>query len=494
MAGLRIASSVFKYSRRAPIGAGVGVGCYALILLSGGQLLDDPDSHWHLFVGQQILATGSFPRADAYSHSFAGTPWIAKEWLSQVLMAGAYRLGGWLAVTALMAAATGLALAILARDLLVRLPPLFATALLGFALLCMVPHLLARPHVIALPVMAAWFSMLFRAAERGDSPPWRAVLLMALWANLHGSFTFGLGFGGLVAVEAVARAEPGQRWRVFGAWAAFGLVSLAAACAHPYGLDSIMAAGRVLSLGEAKAVIGEWRPLDFSSFGLSQALLLGGIGAVLLSGLRVSLYHTFLLLLLLHLALTHQRHLTLLGLLAPLVVAPALPRRQGDAATAPGAWGWAIAAGFLGWVGVTGLAVALGHDPKPAPRWMPQAALSAVREAGVTGNVLNDYDFGGYLIARSIPTYIDGRAELYGGRFVAATVEAMELDDLARLHTILDDPRIGWTLLAPSRAAVAYLDRLTGWRRLHADEVAVVHVRVPAVGDRGEGRSRETAR
>ena len=57
----------------------VAVGGYALFLLASAQLLNDPDSHWHLHLGQQILATGRFPRSDAFSHSFSGAPWIAKE-------------------------------------------------------------------------------------------------------------------------------------------------------------------------------------------------------------------------------------------------------------------------------------------------------------------------------------------------------------------------------------------------------------------------------
>ncbi len=461
----------------------VAVGGYALFLLASAQLLNDPDSHWHLHLGQQILATGRFPRSDAFSHSFSGSPWIAKEWLSQVLIAWAYRVGGWLAVAALMAAAAATALAILARDLLARLPLLRAAALLGFALLCLVPHFLARPHVLALPVMAAWFSLLFRAVEGDGRPPWAAALLMVPWSNLHGSFTFGLAFGALVAVEAVLRAEPARRWRWLGIWALFGAVSLAAASIHPYGVETLVAAGRVLNLGEAKAVIGEWRPPDFSSFSLPQALLLAGIGAALVTGLRLSLYRSLLLLLLLHLVLTHQRHLTLLGLLGPLVVAPALAIRGLQVKPQKSGRGRSLVFAAIGWVGVTGLAVALGHDPKPAPRWIPEAALAAAREAGVTGRVLNDYGFGGYLITRGIPTYVDGRTELFGGRFVAATIQAMALEDLEGLHAILDDPRIGWTLLTPSRSLVTYLDRLPGWRRIHADDIAVVHARIPAGGD-----------
>lgn len=474
-----VVPSVFQYLARSSAVAGVAVGVYALIMLASAQILNDPDSHWHLHVGQELLATGTLPRTDSYSHSFAGRPWIAKEWLSQVLIAFAYEIGGWLAVTALMAAAAAAALSLLAGSLLPRLVPLSSVALLGFAFLSMLPHLLARPHILALPVMVAWFVALFAAVERREGPPWAAAGLMVLWSNLHGSFTFGLAFGGLVAVEALLVAEPSRRLRVLVGWGAFGLLSLAAACVHPYGVESLVAAGRVLNLAEAKAVIGEWKPHNFASFSLFQALLLCGIAALLLSGFRMSPYRTLLLLLLVHMALTHQRHLTLLGLIAPLIVAPALAVREPASPLAGRQWGRVAVLGALGWVGVTSLAVAIGIDPKPTARWMPEAALSAARGAGATGSVLNDYDFGGFLIARGVPTYVDGRTELYGGRFVAETVEAMELDDLDRLHAILDDPRIGWTLLAPTRAAVAYLDRLPGWRRVHADQIAVVHVRTP---------------
>ena len=45
---------------------------------------------------------------------------------------------------------------------------------------------------------------------------------------------------------------------------------------------------------------------------------------------------------------------------------------------------------------------------------MPTAALAAVEAAHVTGPILNDYGFGGYLAFAGVPPFIDGRAELYG--------------------------------------------------------------------------------
>jgi len=72
-----VVPSVFQYFARSGAVAGVAVGVYALIMLVSAQILNDPDSHWHLHVGQELLATGTLPRTDSYSHSFAGRPWIA---------------------------------------------------------------------------------------------------------------------------------------------------------------------------------------------------------------------------------------------------------------------------------------------------------------------------------------------------------------------------------------------------------------------------------
>jgi hypothetical protein len=456
----------------------IGLGIYALIMAAGANLLADPDSHWHIHVGARILAGGGFPVTDPYSHTFAGQPWIAKEWLSQVLLAAAHRTGGWFGVVALTAGAAALATALLARELLSRLPPLAAIGLIGFALLSTIHHLLARPHVLAMPVMVLWFVMLFRAAEQARIPSLAALPVMALWANLHGSFTFGLVFGGALVIEAVMRAAHDQRLRLFLGWAGFGLAALAAACLHPYGPEVLVAAAKVLGLGAAQGVIMEWRPQDFSEFGPFEAFLLAGIGLALAAGFRLSAFRVVLLLLLLHLALAHVRHGTTLGLIGPLVVAPALARRQeGVAAAAPRRTLAAAALAVIGWLGLTGLTLAAGRSFAPAPRFMPEAALAAARQAGLTGPVFNDYPFGGWLIAQGVQTYIDGRAELFGPAFVVDVTRAVSLRDLPRLDAILDSGQVQWTLLDPATQAVAYLDRKPGWRRVFADGVAVVHAR-----------------
>ena len=93
------------------------------------------------------------------------------------------------------------------------------------------------------------------------------------------------------------------------------------------------------------------------------------------------------------------------------------------------------------------------------------------------GPVLNDYSFGGYLIFAGIPTFIDGRGELFGGPFIVRYNRDMSLADLRDFLVLLDQYKFGATLLAPDTPAVALLDRLPDWQRVYSDDVAVVHKR-----------------
>ena len=54
----------------------------------------DPDMWWHITTGQTILATHHWPTVDPYSFTVHGQPWIAYEWLGDVLIGAVARIGG----------------------------------------------------------------------------------------------------------------------------------------------------------------------------------------------------------------------------------------------------------------------------------------------------------------------------------------------------------------------------------------------------------------
>jgi hypothetical protein len=482
----------------------VAAAIYGLLLLLGNALLNDADTWWHIASGNWILANG-FPHADPFSFTFAGRPWIAKEWLSQIAYALAFRLGGWAGVVALAAASFALACGLLAHALRERLAPLPTLALVAVAFMLAAPHATARPHVLAFPVMVAWVAGLAGAAEGGRRPPYALLLLMVLWANLHAGFTFGILLVAAFGLDAVAAASVQERRRTALAWLRFGALTLVAGSITPYGPQSMFETVKVLGLGPALSIIGEWKPADFAHPGPLELTLVIGLGLALWRGVMLPWPRVLTLLGLVHMALSADRNAELLGLVAPLVLAAPLarqfpelrvtpapansrfPRESGDPGDegqpATGSTLASPAAGLLlaalAFPLTAGLATIAPYQPNPANA--PAAALAAVRAASA-GPILNDYNFGGYLIASGVPTFIDGRTELYGRDFTLAYFGAVTLADADGLSKLLDKYGIGATLLTPGTPAIAVLDRDPAWKRVYADDTAIAHIRVPLRG------------
>jgi hypothetical protein len=262
----------------------------------------------------------------------------------------------------------------------------------------------------------------------------------------------------------------------------------------PNGANLFLLPFKMLRMSFATSSISEWHGVDFTHFdplviwiGL---LLLGGYCL----GLRLPLSRALMVLLLLYLALTHARNEELLGIIAPLLVAaplsvqlgPTGEAHRGEAAMG-GRGGVAppliAIAGLAVVVVVAALATALMLNRRGlAPRdyVTPIAAVEAARQAGLTGHVFNSLRFGGYLMFLGIPTFIDGRADLFGDAFLKRYAEATggvgdALPDLLKRYAVQ------WTLLEPQTPAVSLLDLLPGWERVYTDKYAVIHRRrIPA--------------
>jgi hypothetical protein len=459
----------------------VAVGVYVLLVALGPRLLGDPDTYSHVALGRWILDHRAVPTGDPFSETMRGAHWLAFEWLSEVAYAGAYALGGWAAVAALAAAAAAAAFGQLTRFLLRQWPPVPTLIAMLAALVLTSPHILARPHLLALPLMVGWVAALIRAVDTGRPPPWHMIPLMTLWANLHGSFSFGLVMIGPIVCEALCDASRSERWRVARQWMLFAALALAAACLNPYGPQMILVTLHTAMLGDALRIVTEWQPQDFSRPDAFEIVMLASFGYALYHGVKLPPLRILMLFGVLQLSLSQARHADLLGLLAPLFLARPLARQFGALAASPGALvtrcfsAWpAVATGLL-LVAVTAVLVAR-DDIAPAANITPARALKSFDVAKV-GPILNDYDFGGYLDFVGIAPFVDGRAELYGRDFILRYHNAVSLENLPDFLRLLDEYRIGVTLLAPTTPAVALLDRLPGWQRVYADNVAVVHER-----------------
>jgi hypothetical protein len=100
----------------------------------------------HLLTGEYILTSGGVPTVDIFSYTMGGHPFVAKEWLGDVVAALAYRALGLGGVVLLFGSCVGGAFALVFRQARDRgVAGLLALGVTALALAASTVHWLARP-------------------------------------------------------------------------------------------------------------------------------------------------------------------------------------------------------------------------------------------------------------------------------------------------------------------------------------------------------------
>jgi hypothetical protein len=468
-----------------------GATAYLIFLSMGEILLRDSDTLWQIRIGQWIVEHGAMPYTDVHSFTRFGEPWMSSSWLSQVLFAAAYDSLDWAGPVILTSLAIGATVTIFIYLLDEYVDQTRSILLVTLAVLMSATHFLARPHMLAFPFMVAFLGGLLAAADRRSRPSWLLLPVLAVWANLHGGFVLGLALIGPIGLEAVWCTDPKNRVALAARWALFGVAAIVACCCTPYGWNTLLGAAKILNLGQLLSLIWEWMPADFSSWTFFELALLGLIGFGFHRGLVLSLPRIMLLVGLTYMALSHARNIEIFAFLVPLVLAKPVAEHLGTIGPAivPGremqsrSHVMMIAALVVAGSASTKAFVAY-HPFTFSESVTPVAAVDVLKKRQAQ-RIFSTSPFGGYLVFRDIKAFIDGRAELYGEKFVMDYFDAVTAKDVDTLLRLLDTYQIDATLLTPTLPATKVLDHLPGWKRLYADDIAVIHVR--------DGQSKATA-
>ena len=454
------------------IGALIAYGA----VLFAPPVLNDPDTYWHIKAGEWILQNGAFPHADPFSFSRAGAPWVAHECLSEIFMALAYKAGDWNGIVILFGIVAALASCLLASRLSRDLTPPASIVVFALAAACVSPSLLARPHLLALPILILWTGGLLSALEKGERPPLWLLPLMALWANMHGTFAFGLALVLPIALEALMEARHNRAGLARG-WAGFFAAAIGMSLLTPNGWHGLLFPFELVNMKHI-ANIGEWAPPDFQKLQPLELGLMALLYVALTRPVQVPIPRLLTLIGLLHLALHHGRHQMLAGIVGAIILASplrnALGGRSAASASDASPWTWVLAGAAIAALLTTFRAT---HPlVRTDDRISPITALSHVPAEIRLEPVLNSYEFGGYLIFSDIKPFIDGRAEMYGDKFVFDYLDALS-PNRAAFQRIVDAYGIRWAILGAGSPTLDMIDALPQWRRLYADRIAVVYVR-----------------
>lgn len=449
----------------------VGVLLLPAALGSSWTIFNDGDVSWHIATGRWILEHGRLPTTDPFSFTWVGKAWVPIEWLAEVTYASAYRLAGYAGVSAVVTAALMALNAIVYFNARRWMPPLIAgVALLVVMDVVLIPMLLARPHLLAWPLLALWMWLMMRARERDRAPPLPAALLMTLWANLHGSFVFGLAIAAAFGLEALISS--GDRVRAFRQWLIFGIACAVAVCINANGIEGALHPLTFTGL-EMLPMINEWKPSSVSVtpfFFVTLAILLA-----LLFWKRPRLHPVRWLLVAAFLAaaMYQARHQAMFMIVAAMILPEGFAQgreRPADRSRTP----LLIALG--GAILLLAVRIAMPLLP-PENETNPWKLIASVPPELRSQPVLNDYSFGGPLILAGIRPYIDGRGDMYGDRFVLTYGEIIRGNPKA-FDEAVSRWNIRWVIV-PHREKkfIAMLRQTSTWRPIRQNGVGVVFAR-----------------
>ncbi len=444
--------------------------------------VDGSDLWWHLAAGRYIAEHGEIPRSDPFSHTAAGQRWIDHSWLWGRIFWAAYDghadLAAWLnlsLIVALFALVAGIAWR--------SSRSLWAAGATTWLVAASCHWFLdVRPHLVTLLLSAALLATLdWRRA------PWLWPACLALWANLHGGFVFGLGLIGLWALVQSERAlrlrQPFPRSTWIGVLCAVLAVGL-----NPWGFAIYAVPFQHIYRESPFGELIEWQATGWSLDPRSYAGRFWWLVAFALLGAlrgKPARFSIALAIVTAGMAISARRFIPLFAISAAPLAALGIRRlleaaRRGFSAPAsPGLRMLASATALL-------VAIGLWHDvrllPRPLQRWTSAEAYPSGAVAYLLAlpdppqHLYNYYNWGGYLMlhAPAIPVFIDSRASTLYGDDLAADYFGM-LDAEEHWREKLRAYAVDAVLVPPdSRIAGALRGATPAWRVAYIDPRSVL--------------------
>ena len=449
---------------------------------------NDLDMWWHLKTGEIIWNTHTIPTIDLFSYTTNHQAWIPHEWLVQLSIYVAYHLGGYSGLM-LWLCFFSAALIVVGYILCWLYSGNPKTAFLGALIVWLFSTtvLAIRPQLVGYLLFTVELLLIHLGSVR--NPRWFFGLppLFALWVNCHGSFLFGLLVLGVFLVSSVFEFRIGSlvssRWdshRRRSLMVAL-LLSTAALFLNPVGAKQIFYPLNTLAHQHiVTSQIEEWQPLLLSD---PRGLVLFGIlGCIFLFLItqrsELSLNEMLLLVISAAFAISHQRMAVIFGICAGAIVSRLISnsydrydiKRDHPFPNA----GLMILAVFIIYIGFP----TRQYLAEQVDQGNPLEAVQFIRDSHLSGNMLNAFNYGGYLIwaLPEHPDFVDGRADVFEWSGV--------LEEFASWATLQTDPNIilnkydvKFCVLERQSPMAHVLPVMRNWKLVYSDDKTVIFVR-----------------
>ena len=464
---------------------------FAFLYLPHCARVVDNDVWWHLKTGQLIAQTHHVPTTDPFTFTAHGQPWVAQEWLSEVIFHSFYAMRGYQGVLILDSVLLFLILAGIGELVRRRLKP--TPLVFMVATLCALgtqPFWAPRPQLFTYLCLTVLLLLLDRPQEKAL---WLTIPLFCLWSNLHGVWLVGFAVLALTLADYIGLAILQKRPEDAIRFVTIGLLSLAAVLIGPNPVSRLLypIVHSVSALGTVNVAefnSPDFHMSDFFPFLITLALL---PIATYLGRKQMRLSTWVLMIGGMSMALLNMRNVPLFSI----ILAPILALQISSACER-----FEEKNGLINWTGmpekvmlnwltlplliaciIISFPKSRNEDDYDTNGFFPaRACRYLITQPTIgRGRLLNNYNWGGYLIFKLWPKYMtsmDGRGDVH---HLHLEEDAKKLERLAspdwRKQLAKRDPDV--ILWPANKPLVVMLDKDPDWKSVYRDSMAVIYVR-----------------
>ena len=453
------------------------------------QPVTDPDTPWHIATGRYILAHHVIPTTDPFSWSMRGHPWVTQEWLFEIILAWLVNhlqfIGAWL----LLVGIHSLTVIVLYQTCIraSRGNRVIAAIVASLGMVIALPFWIYRPQVVSYLMFVVFLWILQKVRDGDLRVLWLVPPLLLVWTNAHGSACIGLimlllevalSFLPSIGRLQTFKLSPTARWRMLAAaTVGFGLGLL-----NPNGIKAYTYA--LLSANaEMTNNITEWLSPNFHNAVLSGRF--SALCAVLFphsvgAPPQPSPARNLVLRGCLAITLIHQRMVPYAAIAAAPLLAYALPDVFRSLLNLPRLIqiiNGVLVFAALFYVGGQLPSLRGSFSSHLSSSSYPIQAVNFLEKHHMTHlKLLNLYQWGGYLIYRGVPPFIDGRTDIYLENNTFSNYLAMQNVNWNG-PSLITSYKFDVALFAPGNNIVTFLQNDPQWTVAYSDATAEILVK-----------------
>lgn len=466
-----------------------------LALALGQQMLSiDSDLGRHLTLGNYMLDTRIIPTHDLLSHTRTGLSRPPYEWVSQIIFALAHRLLGLDGVILLISILIALTFTLIyqftnrrSNSSLISLLFIFLAA--GASSI----HWLPRPHIFTFLFLAIWIELLERLTGNKPIKTYIFPVIMLFWVNMHGGFIFGIlawmaYFAGWIWEAWRKKADKPIGWKLL----AIGSTSLIATVITPDFWRNWEAVLNNRSSFILNRTIETMRPnlVDPSVIPFTLLLFLT-ILFFILHWKTIRPSHLFLLLGLSFMSLLMARNIPLftiacISILSNLSVKSLskskawtqLENRFSGFNSGHGQSFWSVAVAGIAITWFAYFNIKSLHPFYEFDRGaFPVNAVRYLEENPQSGNMFNEFNWGGYLLYQMWPEYnvfLDSQSDFYGEDLMREYDQIMNAND--DWQNLLQKYDVDWLIIPSNSPLAGEISNTLTWEIIYSDNTSMIGI------------------